>query len=982
MSEIPTNQSTTVEPSHIPLHRLELSAPFALQRISDMRMSRPLHDHARLFLTGIVDEEQQERVLEQARADQPLILTLRGEEGQPARTLFHGELQQVRMSMVRGVHTVELEAVSHTYQLDVRPRTRSFQDSKMTYAELIRQVLELYPDADCIQMVGDEVKLGELLVQYQETDWAFLQRMASRFGTVLVPEVTLPGPKLWFGVPEGRSVSLDNAHYRLRRSFDKDATAEFNHIIESETQAQPGDEVEWAGTNWTIGEITTSIQRELLLHEYRLMPEGSIHKPLRHNARLTGAILEGKVLEVKEDHLRVHLEVDEQQDPAKAWWFPYGTLYSAEGHSGWYVMPEVGDQIQVYFPNVREAEAVATASIRRAKSASAKLADPQVKVWGTAAGKSIELTPSELTLTASSGKVDIRLHSGGVQVSSDSSLSVSAKSRLSLHADGRVQVDAGSAIYLHAGGSSLVLDGETDLRSAQVKLEGTVKRPVFVADLEPIWEPPIAGAPTPGDSSNASGGEGGDSSSGGSSANSKGSEGGQAATAPTANLMGAQLNLLKLGQAVAGMIPVLGASPVAAAVGAVVAVAIAGAMPFMGHLSSGGARGRSSSSMFGQHLLSIVGGPLLGKAYTAARLFGRTPMAEELIKAMKDEMKRKQQYSTYMALHMERDMLRPSAPTPAYDFSQYSKKFVGSMWVLSKNGNVDQEAAKATLAYNEAIKRGEIKLEVPEDDSLEKFIIDQNKALLAGYNPYTGEPVSKAYAYSVVVSSGLSLVAGIAAIRPGKLNGPVKIPKHDFEKYKPKPKPKQPNKGGPGVNQPIDEFDDRLHYQGAADGRKAEGTGSNGSGGSVVEIKTIISPEMEQKILYGRRNNPTSKKPNGLVGGHSPNINNSHSDFAVEEIKINPDGTKDIKFYTQFPDGKLSNIKSSTTFPDTWTDADAINAVKKIGNTPSVGSRVDIEGVKTLHSGTVNGVKIDVIKIGDDVISAYPVGTKPTPGFN
>ncbi|WP_156897687.1 CdiA C-terminal domain-containing protein [Paenibacillus massiliensis] len=119
--------------------------------------------------------------------------------------------------------------------------------------------------------------------------------------------------------------------------------------------------------------------------------------------------------------------------------------------------------------------------------------------------------------------------------------------------------------------------------------------------------------------------------------------------------------MLKLGQAVAGMIPVLGASPVAAAVGAVVAVAIAGTMPFMGHVSSGGARGRSSSSIFGQHLLSIVGGPLLGKAYTAARMFGRTPMAEELIKAMKEEMKRKQRYSTYMALHMEKAMLRPNA---------------------------------------------------------------------------------------------------------------------------------------------------------------------------------------------------------------------------------------------------------------------------------------------------------------------------------
>ncbi|MNO88397.1 hypothetical protein D3C76_798460 [compost metagenome] len=161
-----------------------------------------------------------------------------------------------------------------------------------------------------------------------------------------------------------------------------------------------------------------------------------------------------------------------------------------------------------------------------------------------------------------------------------------------------------------------------------------------------------------------------------------------------------------------------------------------------------------------------------------------------------------------------------------------------------------------------------------------------------------------------------------------------------------------------------------------------EGTGNIGSGGSVGNNKTIISPEMEQKILYGRRNEPTSKKPNALVGGHSPNINNSHPDFAVEVIKINPDGTKEVKFYTQFPDGKISNIKSSTIFPDTWTDADVINAVKKVGDTPSIGTRADIEGVKTLHSGTINGVKIDVIKIGDDVISAYPVGTKPTPGFN
>ncbi|WP_025682325.1 hypothetical protein [Paenibacillus maysiensis] len=96
----------------------------------------------------------------------------------------------------------------------------------------------------------------------------------------------------------------------------------------------------------------------------------------------------------------------------------------------------------------------------------------------------------------------------------------------------------------------------------------------------------------------------------------------------------------------------------------------------------------------------MMGGPLLGKAYTTASLFGRTPLAEELIQAMKDEMKQRQRYSTDMALHWEKDLLRPPAPSaPTYDFSQYSKRMVKNMWVLSKNGYTDQEAAAASIAY-------------------------------------------------------------------------------------------------------------------------------------------------------------------------------------------------------------------------------------------------------------------------------------------
>ncbi len=137
--------------------------------------------------------------------------------------------------------------------------------------------------------------------------------------------------------------------------------------------------------------------------------------------------------------------------------------------------------------------------------------------------------------------------------------------------------------------------------------------------------------------------------------------------------------------------------------------------------------------------------------------------------------------------------------------------------------------------------------------------------------------------------------------------------------------------------------------------------------------KTIISPEMENKILYGERSDG-----NKLKGGHSPQINNANPNYAVEVKSENADGTKIVKFTTQFSDGNLANIKTSTLFPENWRNQNIIDSIKTVGDTPTIGVRDNL----TLHRGSVNGVEIDVIKEGNKVISGYPTGGKLTPGFN
>lgn len=97
----------------------------------------------------------------------------------------------------------------------------------------------------------------------------------------------------------------------------------------------------------------------------------------------------------------------------------------------------------------------------------------------------------------------------------------------------------------------------------------------------------------------------------------------------------------------------------------------------------------------------------------------------------------------------------------------------------------------------------------------------------------------------------------------------------------------------------------------------------------------------------------------------------------MEEISVNPDGTKNIKFVKDFQDGNISKNKKSTIFPASWSDSKIINAIKKVGDSRVLSVRVR-DGA-TWHRQIIDGVEIDVIKLGNSVISGYPTGNVNAP---
>lgn len=150
-------------------------------------------------------------------------------------------------------------------------------------------------------------------------------------------------------------------------------------------------------------------------------------------------------------------------------------------------------------------------------------------------------------------------------------------------------------------------------------------------------------------------------------------------------------------------------------------------------------------------------------------------------------------------------------------------------------------------------------------------------------------------------------------------------------------------------------------------------SGGSGSPNLSTATQTIITPDMENKILCGQQvTNPSGNLTNRIIGGHSGDISNSYSDYAVQVISINPDGTQNVKFVAQLPNGDVSNIKNSTLFPSAWSNSQVISAVLKVGNTQPLATRAS-DGA-SLFQGTVNGVQVEVIKIGNIVTAGYPCG--------
>lgn len=405
--------------------------------------------------------------------------------GEAADPLFCGRLRWIEQQQVKGNHRLTLELVSGTSLLDQKRKSHSYQDIAMSYGKLLDQAarqaggMVLYPAG------LEDIAIGFPKIQYEETDWEFLKRMASHLGLSLYPQVEQPRAGLWVGLPQAEGAkAFDWRHYRIvwdsrydELGGEKAGNSRDRFIsyeVESEGSYGCGQEVTFQGKGLTICSKSCRSEGGELLFTYRLgYPEWAGQRRLTHK-KLSGLSLLGEVISREGERLKLKLDIDREhsdwkQEKAYAflWCPPTGNLM--------YMMPAQGSRVSLYFPRGEEEGAVAVNCIRREGEAQGRsYRERGLKTEG----KELKLYPDCMGVESISGKVmldDLE----GIRISGDKALQIIARGKIRIEGKG-VQVEGGKeGIRLNHGG--------VEERGEEILVAATAQLHLLSRQGEAMW---------------------------------------------------------------------------------------------------------------------------------------------------------------------------------------------------------------------------------------------------------------------------------------------------------------------------------------------------------------------------------------------------------------------------------------------------------------------------------------------------------------
>ena len=460
------------------LHDIEVNG-LDLAEVLECEIESRAGEHSTLVILARVTEE--EFVFEISDC-QDLEVLLR--EGEGRKILFSGILTDIQITESGQVKTVRIEGKSRSWLMDREKHSRSFQNAKMTFQELAQEILANYKDADLIYAAAGKA-VGSLIVQYEETDWEFLQRVLSREGIMITPDCRQPGLKLYAGVPELMESAfpchiLDmekdmDGYYELKANGREVHPSDFTrYTVVSEQLMGIFDPVRIQGNPFVVYACRYSFEDQEMQGTYKLQSAKGLTRPVIYPMHLIGVALNGNVVNVSGTKVQVAMAIDGNSRKRALYWFPYSTLSASSDGSGWYCMPEVGDDVRIYFPSKAESEAIALSAVSNydaPQSGEDRMSDPDNRYLRTKSGQELALAPGYIKLSCGKAASAVTIQTDGkVKIQSQSMVKAMAQEEIAIHAEEQVTLHVSEQFIMHSlsGGQIVSSKGNVIMQGTEV----------------------------------------------------------------------------------------------------------------------------------------------------------------------------------------------------------------------------------------------------------------------------------------------------------------------------------------------------------------------------------------------------------------------------------------------------------------------------------------------------------------------------------
>lgn len=323
--------------------------------------------------------------------------------------LFSGVIDNICIERDFACETVHIRANSLSWLMDLEKKDRSYQ-GESSVLKLIRTICK--EQSFSLLCSAKDNGIEGAFIQYRETDWEFLKRLSTHLHVPVYVANDYEGRGIYLGLRElGDSVQLKTLNEKWCMDADRAKAVDFDYKKAVYYEVITG-QVLHLGQNiryrneilWPF-QVNMTLRHGMLYCTYKLAGKYYYTVPACFNPYVKGVALEGTVLERKNETIKVHLDIDEEQEIARAHFYPW----MPEHGNLVYCMPEEGSRVRLLITGEDERDAIGIQCVRQNGKNCEETQIPSDRWFSTDSNKKLTLQPFMAELSSEEGESKISL---------------------------------------------------------------------------------------------------------------------------------------------------------------------------------------------------------------------------------------------------------------------------------------------------------------------------------------------------------------------------------------------------------------------------------------------------------------------------------------------------------------------------------------------------------------------------------------------